>query len=157
MKTASLVARSLLVLGALAALASRATAAAPPVAPLAGIAYQRPELEPLAGNGAIVAFASMVSPSHVTRISLVPVDRLVCDPSNYDALDVYDVDAAGNASGSALYATTTTCAGTGDWTAGKAAISVTLAYDLPAGHALAAIWRPVGAGVALPGGAWRVE
>lgn len=136
---------------------SRVFATPPITVPLAGIAYQAPQASPLASFGSLVAFASTAGPSHVGTISFVPVDRLYCDATDYRTLDVVDIDAAGNMYGSSLYSTSTTCAGTGDWTAGAASVTAPISYDLPAGHSLAAFWQPAGAGVAVPSGSWRVE
>lgn len=138
------------------ALASQALADPPLVYPLAGLVYQPAQPDADESIAVIVAFAPTDKDSHVERISLVPVDGLLCDATHYRVLRVYDVDAAG-AMGTALYTGTTTCADSGTWEAGVAAFSIVLAHDLRAGHSLAAIWRSSGAGVALPSGAWRIE
>lgn len=138
------------------ALVHGAAADPPPVyAPIPAV-YQPPQPDPLVSVGSIVAFASTAGASHVGKVALVPVDALACDADDYRTLYIVDVDAAGDAA-PALYTGTTTCAGSGDWSAGVAAFTILLAYDLPAGHTLAAMWRSSGAGTALPGGAWRVE
>ena len=144
-------------LACIGGVAGRATANPAPTVPATVPVYQRPEADPLAGNGAIVAFASTAGPSFITSIAFIPVNETSCSSTDYDTLDVYDVDAAGDVSGAALYSGAASCAGSGDWSAGRPAFVLPIAHALPASHTLAAIWRPVGAGMALPGGAWRVE
>ena len=133
-------------------------AAPPPLLPVTGIAFQPAELDPTADTGSAFAFAPTFGSAHVTRVAFIPYDPLKADDGNYRALWIEEVDTKGNFVGSPLFFTTTQVSlGTGDWTAGRPAFSATLDYDLPAGHALMGAWRPVGEGVELPAGAWRVE
>lgn len=130
------------------------------VLPLAATVYQPPQPNAAQPLGVVLAFASSSAPSTVMRLAFVPVDPLVADDAAYRALDVFEIDAAGDPVGPSLYSGTTRTAvsgGSGDWTAGRAAFSFALAGELDAGHALMASWRPIGAGCAMPGGAWRVE
>lgn len=128
-----------------------------PMLPLAGIAYQTAEANPTKPLGSIIAFASSFGASHIEQVSFIPVDELHADSDNYRSLWLMEVDTNGDFVGGPIFATTTQPSGTGDWTAGRAAVSVTIDYTLPAGHTLMGTWRPNGGGTPLPGGAWRVE
>ncbi len=156
MKTARFVVSVLSALAFAGAIASRASADPQPVGPLAGVAFQPAQPDPLASVASIVAFAPTSEAAHVHRISLVPADALHCDADNYRALYIVDVDSAGTMA-PALYIGATTCTGSGNWEAGRVAFTIPLTHDLLAGHSLAAMWRAEGNGVAIPSGAWRVE
>lgn len=156
MKTTHLALAALSVLATCGALASRASADPVPIFGLAGLALQPAEPNPNTTVAAAIAFASTAGASHVERVAFVPFDHLYCDSTFFRSVEIFDADAAGDVT-APLYSSDTSCTGTGDWTAGAAALSVTLSYDLPAGHTLYATWHAAPYGVALPAGAWRVE
>jgi hypothetical protein len=137
-------------------LAARASADPTPIYGAVVPVYQPAEPSAMQPIGAAMAFASTLGASHIERVAFVPFDGLTCNATNLRSVDIFDVDTNGDVT-SPIFSGDTSCMGTGNWTAGKVAVSATLSYDLPAGHTLYASWQPSGTGVALPAGAWRIE
>jgi len=124
---------------------------------------RQPGDESVTSRPTILACAPLTTSTRIERVDLLPEGALAADDANYLIATLRIVlDGVGVGDALAVRTTQTYDAtfrpnATGDWIVARAAIAITLAMTLPAGHSLVVLWTAHGTPPVLPDGVWRLS